>query len=76
MVSQKCVYLLDFYSKGLHWINLTITDMKTQQLNYFSPQSVLIDLGAECGILCSSSESGNDSTIDNFFKEDDGLSWD
>ncbi|MBR5563554.1 MAG: hypothetical protein IKW11_04935 [Bacteroidales bacterium] len=50
--------------------------MKTQQLNYFSPQSVLIDLGAECGILCSSSESGNDSTIDNFFKEDDGLSWD
>jgi hypothetical protein len=50
--------------------------MKAQLINYFPPQSVLIDLGAECGILCLSPESGNDSTIDNFFKEDDGLSWD
>ena len=50
--------------------------MKTQQLNYLAPQSVLIDLGTEGGILCASPESGTGSTIDNFFKEDDGLSWD
>ena len=75
-VSLKYVYLLNFYTKSIIELLITIIHMKTQQLNYLSPQSVLIDLGTEGGILCTSSESGTGSTLDNFFKEDDGLSWD
>lgn len=48
--------------------------MKFQTLDYLTPQCVLMDLDLEGGVLCASLDPKDDSTIDDFIK--DNLGWD
>ena len=46
--------------------------MKFQTLDYLTPQCVLMDLDLEGGVLCASLDPKDDSTIDDFIKDNLG----